>query len=54
MMHGKLNTNKLCRIMEQILNERDENIKYKVNIIDEDNDSTKDSIVEINNNEFKK
>lgn len=42
-MHGELNTNKLCRLMEQILNERDENIEHKVSIIDKDNEATKDN-----------
>ena len=33
MMYGKLNPDRLCRVIEQILNERDETIEVKVTLI---------------------
>lgn len=36
MMFGKLNQDRLCRVIEQILNERDENVEVKVRLISEE------------------
>jgi hypothetical protein len=33
MMHGKFNADIFCRVIEQILSERDENIEVKVSLI---------------------
>jgi molybdopterin biosynthesis enzyme MoaB len=33
MMHGEINEDRLCRVIEQILSERDSNIEVKVRII---------------------
>jgi hypothetical protein len=34
MIYGKLNENRLCKVIEQILNERNENYEWKVSLID--------------------
>jgi hypothetical protein len=46
MMHGKLNHDIFCRVLEQIFSERDENVEVKVRLIpaDEDVDDTKKDI----------
>lgn len=33
MMHGTINLDRLCRVIEQILSERDENVEVKVRFI---------------------
>jgi hypothetical protein len=32
MMYGKLNPDRLCRVIEQILSERDENVEVRVTL----------------------
>lgn len=36
MMHGELNKDRLSKVIEQILNERNENITWKVTIKDKE------------------
>jgi hypothetical protein len=36
MMHGEFNPDIFCRVIAQILSERDENITYKVTLITEE------------------
>ncbi len=49
MMYGEVNFDILCRVIEQILNERDPNYKVKVRIVRRDELEPKYVIKETNN-----
>lgn len=36
MMHGTLNTDRLCKVLEQILSQRDPNIEVLVKVVSEE------------------
>jgi hypothetical protein len=42
-MYGEFNKDRFCQVIEQILNERNKNIEYKVFLIDKDQKEDDDS-----------
>jgi hypothetical protein len=48
MMHGKLNTDRLCKVLKSIFNERNDGYEYKFTIVnkydtDDNNSETKNN-----------